>query len=316
MTPRIAVAAPRPPTPDDEAWGLLVAPWLAEAMLRDGWDRGAPSEVDHILIPYTFGARSASPFAEREAMQRFLALLPEFAVAPAQHVLLDNTDLDTPADDLGGAALFKTSAHVRHASVLSLPYCLLDPGTPAPVHAAELDFAFQGNLDTHPIRHAMNKWHYSWKGWTTEIVPTARPFWALEAAQRAALTRSYASQMRRTRFVLCPRGRALNSRRFYEALAYGRVPVLITDAARLPLESRIDYARFVITVPEGYGRWAPDYAADFLRRNDLERACALARQTWEEWFAPARFRRFIEASLVDTPTLRARAGGCDDVTVR
>jgi Exostosin family len=300
---RLAACAPARPDPADEL-GLFVTPWLPDWALAEGWERGPALEADRIVVPWTFGTPSASPFAAREGMARFLELLPSFRAAPERHVLLDNTDTDAPYQGLEGAALFKTSANVRHGEVLPLPYVVLDPGPPSPVAGADLDLAFQGSLDTHPIREWMDRWRHSWT-MKVEVKATPRPFWLLTREERGEWAQSYARQMRRTRFVLCPRGRGLNSRRFYEALAFGRVPVLITDAARLPLEGRIDWARFTVLVPEGFGRWAPEYVAEFLATHDLDEACREARRTWETWFAPERFRHFVEASLADAGRLHA-----------
>lgn len=296
---RIGVSAPDAPSPEDVAAGLSITPWMSASTLEQVFDPHAPLDADFILVPFVFGTASASPFEMHAAMRRFLGLLPHFLAAPSRHLILDNTDLDVPFPHMGGAVLFKTSASVRDAHVLPLPYLLPDPGPPAPVRQAELDLAFQGSLDTHPIRDWMDRWRHSWRSHTVEVKKLSSPFWMMPEQARAPWAASYAAQLKRTRFVLCPRGRALNSRRFFEALAYGRVPVLITDGARLPLTTRIDYDEFVVTVPEGFGRWTPDYVADFLARHELEAACRLARRTWLEWFAPERFHHFLSASLAD-----------------
>jgi hypothetical protein len=44
--------------------------------------------------------------------------------------------------------------------------------------------------------------------------------------------------------------------------------------------------------------------AEFQERHDLEEASRLARATWEEWFAPGRFHRFLCASLEDAGLIR------------
>jgi len=297
---RIAVSCPRRVDAARDTAGLTITPWLPATALAEGWERGPALEADLILVPHTFATASPSPFAARQGMAQFLELLPCYGAAPRRHILLDNTDTDAPYGGLEAAALFKTSAHVRHADVVPLPYLVLDPGPPRPVASAVLDLAFQGSLETHPIREWMDRWRHSWSGLRVEVRSIPRPYWMLGAAERLSWTELYAEQMRRTRFVLCPRGRGLNSRRFFEALAFGRIPVLITDAARLPLETRIDYSRFVVQVPEGFGRWTPEYVAEFLARHDLDAASCLAREIWQTWFAPDRFRRFLEASLIET----------------
>jgi hypothetical protein len=105
--------------------------------------------------------------------------------------------------------------------------------------------------------------------------------------------------MRASRFVLCPRGRGLNSRRFFEALSHGRVPILYANAAKLPLEGRIRWEDFIVRVPEGFGGFTPHFVERFLADHDLVSASRLARETWLEYLAPWRLRQLIVATLHD-----------------
>jgi Exostosin family len=87
---------------------------------------------------------------------------------------------------------------------------------------------------------------------------------------------SYLSHMEDVTYVLCPRGIENFSFRFYEALKFGRVPVLIDTETVLP--DGIDWDAMIVRVP--YGRLcdvgeilAEDYetrsAADFVARQKL-----------------------------------------------
>jgi hypothetical protein len=87
-----------------------------------------------------------------------------------------------------------------------------------------------------------------------------------------------------SRFILCPRGVALNSIRFFEALAWGRVPVLLADDTRLPLEWEIDYERFVVRVPEREVYDIPRYIETFLRHHDLTEASRQAQAVFTTYF--------------------------------
>ena len=55
------------------------------------------------------------------------------------------------------------------------------------------------------------------------------------------LRSTYKKSIERCKFVLCPRGRGSNSIRFYEALNFGKIPILISDDVKLPLESKINH---------------------------------------------------------------------------
>jgi hypothetical protein len=53
--------------------------------------------------------------------------------------------------------------------------------------------------------------------------------WNMSAVEEEAGRRHYAGILSRSNFVLCPRGQGTSSFRFYEALAAGRVPVVLSD---------------------------------------------------------------------------------------
>lgn len=92
----------------------------------------------------------------------------------------------------------------------------------------------------------------------------------------------FAESLQRSAFVLCPRGRATSSFRFYEVMAAGRVPVVLADAWIPPVG--IDVTEFAIVWPEanvdglaGYLESQEHRAAEMGRR---------AREVFETRFAP------------------------------
>ena len=100
-----------------------------------------------------------------------------------------------------------------------------------------------------------------------------------------------------SKFILAPRGCGLNSIRFFEALSFGRIPILIADDTKLPLEEKIDYSEFVIRVPESEMDTIPQLIEEFKEKNDLVIASRLALTTWEENFSGGRLRRYLENVL-------------------
>jgi len=78
-------------------------------------------------------------------------------------------------------------------------------------------------------------------GTKLEIVDTA----GFDGSQ--ASTRAFADHLSRTTYVLCPRGCENYSFRVYEALRFGRVPVIINTDMVLP--SGIDWQRIALIVP-------------------------------------------------------------------
>ena len=100
-----------------------------------------------------------------------------------------------------------------------------------------------------------------------------------------------------SKFVLCPRGFGLSSVRFFETLAFGRIPVLISDDTKLPLEEKIDYDKFIIRVEENDLESIESRIIDFKKNNDLMEVSKISRETWEKWFFPEKIEDFIVNSL-------------------
>lgn len=103
--------------------------------------------------------------------------------------------------------------------------------------------------------------------------------------------RGYLDVLGRSKFVLCPRGAGTASIRLFEALAAGRVPVVISDDWVPP--AGIDWDACAARVPEA------DVEAVFERLAALEERWPAmgeaARRTYDEWFAPdVWFHRVID----------------------
>jgi hypothetical protein len=97
--------------------------------------------------------------------------------------------------------------------------------------------------------------------------------------------------MRRSRFVLCPRGRGTSSFRLYEALAHGCVPVIISDGWVAP--DGPDWDSFSIRWPERDA----EGLAEMLEDRDAEwpQLSRAARSAYEAFFAPSvSFHQIVE----------------------
>lgn len=107
-----------------------------------------------------------------------------------------------------------------------------------------------------------------------------------------AQRRSYAQTIRRSRFVICPRGSGPASFRLFEALAAGRVPVILSDEWVAP--EGPDWNACSLRVPEADAATLPDLLE--VADRHWPALSASARTTWDEWFAPeAQFHRIVEA---------------------
>jgi hypothetical protein len=69
----------------------------------------------------------------------------------------------------------------------------------------------------------------------------------------------------------------------------GRIPVLISDEAKLPLEWLIDYSKFVVKVPENDLLQTKKYVDAFIRAINVEEASLLAKETSLKYFQDADY---------------------------
>ncbi|MDQ2688132.1 MAG: glycosyltransferase family 47 protein, partial [Armatimonadota bacterium] len=92
----------------------------------------------------------------------------------------------------------------------------------------------------------------------------------------------YGDFMRRSKFILCPRGHGASSFRIFETLRAGRIPVILSDEWTEP--DGPDWAGCSLRVQEKAVASLPG----LLERQEpeFERMSANARQTYAAWFAP------------------------------
>lgn len=103
--------------------------------------------------------------------------------------------------------------------------------------------------------------------------------------------------MKDTDFVLAPKGDGNYSNRFLEALAMGRIPVLIDTDVVLPFEETIDYSKIMVRVPMNRIKDTPKYIREFydpLTQEEWEAKQRLARKTYEQYLRQdSFFRKFF-----------------------
>ena len=98
--------------------------------------------------------------------------------------------------------------------------------------------------------------------------------------------KQFVENMRESDFVLAPKGDGNYSNRFVEALASGRIPVVIDTDMPLPLEADIDYTKICIRVPMSEVGKIPVYIRAFydqLTPEEWEARQRLARDTFERY---------------------------------
>jgi hypothetical protein len=162
--------------------------------------------------------------------------------------------------------------------------------TPAREDAPFL-FSFVGDASTHPIRKSICGLRHP----RAKLIDTATYCWEIRhkgsSEQRRAFEEDYANILRDSLFVLCPRGWSPSSVRLFETLKAGRVPVIISDQWTPPIGP--DWDSCSVSVPEAEVASIPQRLESLApRAAEMGR---VARQIYEEWFAPEIcFHRIVE----------------------
>jgi hypothetical protein len=117
-----------------------------------------------------------------------------------------------------------------------------------------------------------------------------------DAATQAANRDHYVELLANSRIAICPRGAGAATFRFWEALAMGCVPLLISDNLMLPLEDRIDWDAIVLRLAED----DVDRLRDFVEAQDEAHLATMAEEghrVWEAWFSPENWIRGVAAAV-------------------
>jgi hypothetical protein len=116
-------------------------------------------------------------------------------------------------------------------------------------------------------------------------------FWDTGAPLYEARRQRYRDVLSRSRFILCPRGTGTSSFRMYEAIAAGRVPVIISNEWVEP--SGPEWQKFSVRFPEGTTDGLVDLLESLEPRWEEMSAAALAAH--ESFFERrVMFHRFTE----------------------
>lgn len=115
--------------------------------------------------------------------------------------------------------------------------------------------------------------------------------------------RQFIENMRESDFVLAPKGDGNYSNRFLEALASGRIPVVIDTDMPLPFESEIDYTKICVRVPMGEVEAIPACVRAFYD--------ALSSEEWKsrQKSAHETFERFLRQDACLERVLRRVLAG-------
>jgi hypothetical protein len=161
------------------------------------------------------------------------------------------------------------------------------PSNPAPDVEPDLLFSFVGSR-TARCRSALFDLRHP-EGVIEEV--TRFMFWDETSPQYAERRRRFSEVLSRSRFVLCPRGRGTSSIRLYEAIAAGRVPVIISDDWVEPAGP--DWGTFSLRIPESRAHTVADVVE--AHRDDWPAMSASASAAHQAYFSEsATFHRVVD----------------------
>ena len=155
-------------------------------------------------------------------------------------------------------------------------------------------YSFVGSYTTAPVRRQLATLTHP-RGFCADSYPAMCQLMQ-GAGEAAALEfrRRYVETSWASDFVLCPRGFGASSIRLFETMRLGRAPVILSDEW-VPPDGPC-WERFSLRIPEA--DWASVPQRLELRAADAATMGRLAREQWEEWFAPAvLFHRLVEDCL-------------------
>lgn len=143
---------------------------------------------------------------------------------------------------------------------------------------------------------------------------------ATSAEARDKTTREFYQNIAETDYTLCVRGGGNFSKRFYETLAMGRIPMLLDTDCLLPFEPELDWNKYIVRVPREQLRSLPyEVAKHFATLGETglaasKRAC---RRLWEEKLTFGGFHRHVvrhifasenrASASLDSPAVRSSA---------
>jgi hypothetical protein len=166
---------------------------------------------------------------------------------------------------------------------------------PPPVEMAagpkDLLFSFAGRC-CHPVRQRLFGLTFPATDVMIEDTSAYRHF-DFETENREVARRHYWELVRRSKYVLCPRGSGSSSIRLFEMMETGTAPVIISDDWLPPLGPK--WEEFALFVPEreiaSLYEKIKSHESEFVKRGQL------ARNAWEEYFSPECYWKFMLTSI-------------------
>jgi len=192
-------------------------------------------------------------------------------------------DCEVVLPALSNAIVFKLSAK-KGSNCIAIPYKVVNYPY-VNIKKAKYDLTFQGSCLTNPMRLKLKDVFNSISGLKTFFKDIGCYFYQCDPSLIESMKMNYINNIIDSKFVLCPRGGGMNSERFFETLSLGRIPILISDQVKLPLEGLISYDQCVIKIPEKDIFNIEKYIHKFLSNNNLRESSIYSKEIFDNYFS-------------------------------
>lgn len=120
-------------------------------------------------------------------------------------------------------------------------------------------------------------------------------YYNYDSARNKAFEQEYCDALAAAKFSICPRGIGTGTRRFWESLAAGAVPILISDGLTLP--DCWDWHDTIIRMRETTAIYTPDSILHYSRTRGVEEKSEKCKKAHEFFTNPENLSRYITKCL-------------------
>lgn len=200
--------------------------------------------------------------------------------------------------DRGITTLFTPHALAHHNNITVLPFPHYAVNGIKPT-TKNILCSFVGCLSTHQVRKII----WQAKPNRKDMKFIYRSAWHYEGSNRINNQIEYQNILARSRFSLCPRGTGASTIRFWESLQAGAIPVLISDAMRLP--KGWDWYQTIVRIAENDAANWPEIVEEIASENEhlMRKSCLAAYNRFSGNNLVSNIRLFFGDDTKDLPTI-------------
>lgn len=156
-------------------------------------------------------------------------------------------------------------------------------------------FSFVGSTDTGPVRRAVARMRHPKYLFYDSTQDYQRALYQkFNVGEEEQYWFRYADAIKRSKFILCPRGLGVSTVRLFDTMRMGRVPVILSDDWVEPIGPL--WESFSVRLPEKELARVPSLLEE--REGEAVEMGLRARAAWEEWFSPeVCFQRVVDSCL-------------------